>query len=67
MIFSVYLILFEYKSTIEKMLTKIKKQIYNINTDDLRHYLFEHKNERNSSKTTIDNIAIFIKIYLIFY
>ena len=45
-----------YKSTIEKMLTKIKKQIYNINTDDLRHYLFEHKNERNSSKTTIDNI-----------
>ena len=45
-----------YKSTIEKMLMKTKKQVYNINTDDLRKYLFDHKNERNSSKTTIDNI-----------
>ena len=45
-----------YKSTIEKMLMKIKKQVYNINTDDLRKYLFEHKNENKSSKTTIDNI-----------
>ena len=25
-----------YKSTIEKMLMKLKKQVYNINTDDLR-------------------------------
>ena len=45
-----------YNSTIEKMLMKIKKQVYNINTDDLRKYLFDHKNENNSSKTTIDNI-----------
>ena len=45
-----------YKSTIEKMLMKIKKQVYNINTDDLRKYLFDHKNENKSSKTTIDNI-----------
>ena len=45
-----------YKSTIEKMLMKIEKQIYNINTDDLRKYLYDHKNEKNSSKTTIDNI-----------
>ena len=45
-----------YKSTIEKMLIKIKKQLYNINTDDLRKYLFDHKNENKSSKTTIDNI-----------
>nr|WP_295589663.1 site-specific tyrosine recombinase/integron integrase [uncultured Methanobrevibacter sp.] len=45
-----------YKSTIEKMLMKIKKQVYNINTDDLRKYLFDHKNEKQSSKTTIDNI-----------
>ena len=36
-----------YKSTIEKMLSKIKKQVYNINTDDLRKYLFDHKNEKN--------------------
>jgi Phage integrase, N-terminal SAM-like domain. len=45
-----------YKSTIEKMLMKIKKQVYNINTDDLRKYLYDHKQEKNSSKTTIDNI-----------
>nr|WP_292816732.1 site-specific tyrosine recombinase/integron integrase [Methanobrevibacter sp.] len=45
-----------YKSTIEKMLMKIRKQVYNINTDDLRKYLFEHKNHKKSSKTTIDNI-----------
>lgn len=45
-----------YKSTIEKMLGKIKKQVYNISTDDLRTYLFNHKSEKNSSKTTIDNI-----------
>ena len=45
-----------YNSTIEKMLMKIKKQVYNINTDDLRKYLFDYKNENNSSKTTIDNI-----------
>lgn len=38
------------------MLIKIKKQVYNINTDDLRKYLFDHKNEKHSSKTTIDNI-----------
>ena len=45
-----------YESTIEKMLIKIKKHVYNINTDDLRSYLFNHKNEKHSSKTTIDNI-----------
>ena len=45
-----------YKSTIEKMLQKIKKHVYNINTDDLRKYLFNHKCEKKSSKTTIDNI-----------
>ncbi|WP_305553339.1 site-specific tyrosine recombinase/integron integrase [Methanobrevibacter sp. V74] len=45
-----------YKSTIEKMLLKLKKQVYNITTDDLRKYLFDHKYAKNSSKTTIDNI-----------
>ena len=45
-----------YKSTLEKMLLKIKKQVYNINTDDLRRYLFDHKNYKQSSKTTIDNM-----------
>lgn len=45
-----------YKSTIEKMLIKIKKQVYNINTDDLRKYLYDYKYINKSSKTTIDNI-----------
>ena len=45
-----------YKSTIEKMLMKIKKQVYNINTDDLRKYLYDYKYGNKSSKTTIDNI-----------
>jgi len=45
-----------YKSTIEKMLNKVKKHVYNINTDDLRKYLYGHKIEKKSSKTTIDNI-----------
>ena len=45
-----------YKSTIEKMLKKIEKQVYNITTDDLREYLFNHKTLKKSSKTTIDNI-----------
>ena len=45
-----------YKSTIEKMLNKINKQVYNISTDDIRKYLFEYKNGKNSSKITIDNM-----------
>ena len=45
-----------YKSTLEKMLTKIGKQVYNITTDDIRKYLFNHKKEKNSSKITIDNM-----------
>lgn len=45
-----------YKSTIEKMFEKVDKRVENINTDDLRSYLSNHKIERNSSKTTIDNI-----------
>ena len=45
-----------YNSTIEKMLMKIKKQVYNINTDDLRKYLYDYKYNNKSSKTTIDNI-----------
>ena len=45
-----------YKSTIEKMLMKVKKQAYNITTDDIRKYLFNHRKEKNSSKVTIDNM-----------
>lgn len=45
-----------YKSTIEKMLHEINKRVETIGTDDLRQYLYEFKQSRNSSKTTIDNI-----------
>ena len=45
-----------YKSTIGKMLNKINKRIDDIKTEDIRNYLSEYKDERNSSKTTIDNM-----------
>ena len=45
-----------YKSTLEKMLEKVDKKIEHITTDDLRSYLAYNKHERNSSKTTLDNI-----------
>lgn len=45
-----------YKATIEKMLSQINKQIYNFTTDDIRKYLFNYKEEKKSSKITIDNM-----------
>ena len=45
-----------YKSTIGKMLNKINKRIDDIKTEDIRNYLSEYKDERNSSKTTMDNM-----------
>ena len=45
-----------YQSTLEKMLTKINKQVYNITTDEIRKYLYDYRNEKNSSKITIDNM-----------
>jgi len=45
-----------YNSTIEVMFNVVKKQIREINTDDLRTYLADYQQERNSSKVTIDNI-----------
>ena len=45
-----------YRSTLEKMLTKINKQVYNITTDEIRKYLYDYKKEKNSSKITIDNM-----------
>ena len=45
-----------YHSTLTKMLEGIDKRVDNIQTDDLRKYLAQHREMRNSSKTTIDNI-----------
>ena len=45
-----------YKTTIIKMLGTINKKVEDINTDDLRIYLAEYKNQNNASKATVDNI-----------
>lgn len=45
-----------YKSTIEKMLEDLNKQIKFIVTDDIRKYLTLYQEKNNSSKVTIDNI-----------
>ena len=45
-----------YQSSIEKLLNAIKKDVYNITTNDIRCYLAEQQNTNNLSKVTIDNL-----------
>lgn len=45
-----------YESTIKKMLTIVNKRLQEITTNDLRDYLCDVKETRNTSKVTIDNI-----------
>lgn len=45
-----------YKSTIDKMLAKVKKEVQRITTDDLRGYLADYQAEHGSGKVTIDNM-----------
>lgn len=45
-----------YKSTIDKLLSKLQKDVKHIMTDDIRKYLTDYQSERHSSKVTIDNI-----------
>lgn len=45
-----------YKSTIEKMLENIDKEINKISTEDLRGYLGNYYTDRQISKTTVDNV-----------
>lgn len=45
-----------YKSTIENMLVRLRKQVKHITTEDLREYLGEYHKKSNCSKVTIDNI-----------
>ena len=45
-----------YKSSIEKLLITISKEIRDINTNDIRCYLAEQQNEKQLSKVTIDNL-----------
>lgn len=45
-----------YRSTLETMIAKVEKYIREIETEDLRKYITEYQQERNSSKVTVDNI-----------
>lgn len=45
-----------YQATIEVMTAKIKKNVREMETDDLRTYLTEYQQDKNSSKVTVDNI-----------
>ena len=45
-----------YKSTILITVNAINKEIKQITTEDLRHYLTEYQQSKKSSRVTIDNI-----------
>ena len=45
-----------YQATINTMLDSLQKGIKHITTDDIRTYLTEYQNRKQSSKVTIDNI-----------
>lgn len=45
-----------YESTINAMVTEVGKEIRHIVTEDIRNYLMEYQERKNSSKVTIDNI-----------
>ena len=45
-----------YNATIRSMLERVDKPVRELTTDDLRCYLADYQNERNSGKVTIDNM-----------
>ena len=45
-----------YRTTIDAMTAKVGKNVREMVTDDLRSYLTEYQQEKNSSKVTVDNI-----------
>ena len=45
-----------YQATIETMINDLQKEVKHIVTDDIRRYLTEYQQKKNSSKVTIDNI-----------
>ena len=45
-----------YQATIETMVNDLQKEVKYIVTDDIRRYLTEYQQKKNSSKVTIDNI-----------
>lgn len=53
-----------YRSSIEKLLTAIRKNVCGITTNDIRGYLAEQQEKRNLSKVSIDNLR---RIYSSFF
>ena len=53
-----------YKSSIEKLIATVKKNVCNIATNDIRCYLAEQQEQRGLSKVTIDNLR---RIYSSFF
>ena len=52
-----------YKNTINAMLSKVGKNVFQINTDDLRNYLSEYQKINDASQITIDNIRRILSTY----
>ena len=53
-----------YKSSIEKLIATVKKNVCDISTNDIRCYLAEQQEQRELSKVTIDNLR---RIYSSFF
>ena len=53
-----------YKSSIEKLIVTVKKNVCDISTNDIRCYLAEQQEQRGLSKVTIDNLR---RIYSSFF
>lgn len=52
-----------YKSTIKKMMNSINKLVKQIETSDLRSYIASYSDNKNVSKTTLDNIRRIISSF----
>lgn len=52
-----------YKSTIKKMMNSINKLVKQIETSDLRSYIASYSDNKNISKTTLDNIRRIISSF----
>ena len=53
-----------YKSSIEKLIATVKKNVCDIGTNDIRCYLADQQEQRELSKVTIDNLR---RIYSSFF
>lgn len=53
-----------YSSTLLKMINSIQKNVCEIETDDIRFYLYRYQDKRNSSKVTLDNIRRIMSSFL---